>query len=75
MNAAPRLSESLAKPVMPKPSKKRAHKKRRAELKKQARAPGTQKGYLCCDERVGSETKIKKYFEKSFHRTRASLRQ
>jgi hypothetical protein len=35
---------------MPTPNKKRAHKKRRAELKKQARAPGTQKGYLCCSD-------------------------
>ena len=41
---------------MPSPKKKsmkRAHKKRRAELKKQARAPGTQKGYLCCSDRFG----------------------
>ena len=54
MNTAPRLSDSPAEPVMPMRSKKRAHKKRRAELKKQARAPGTQKGYLCCSERTGS---------------------
>ena len=27
---------------------KKAHKKRREQLKKQARAPGTQKGFLCC---------------------------
>jgi len=38
------------------PSKKRAHKKRRAELKKQARAPGTQKGYLCCSDQSGEKS-------------------
>ena len=39
------------------PIKKRAHKKRREELKKQARAPGTQKGFLCCGDRKGEDTK------------------
>ena len=42
-------------PIMPiskkKKGAKKAHKKRREQLKKQARAPGTQKGFLCCSVR------------------------
>ena len=44
---------------MPGPTKKRAHKKRREELKKQARAPGTQKGFLCYGDRECEDTNSK----------------
>jgi hypothetical protein len=55
---------------MPGPTKKRAHKKRRAELKKQARAPGTQKGYLCCSDRFRVQDPATKLFASKKYKTK-----